>query len=556
MTQRIITPTQFKLLYDLSDDYVFLMKKKHNSFVYECINRKAEEIFSVNPLNKKLEECLDEFHYKTIIKNYNRAILEGKSIFYQDHYCLMNITYVNETSAIPIYDGEEQYILAMTKEISRSEELTNSTYILESFKKGINGAALVAMTSKEGIIEMANQLFETTSQFEQKEILGHSFRIVNSNFHDKSFFKEMWKTVESGNIWRGEIRNRTKFGSFYWVDANIIPIHNEKGEIEKYLTIQFDITEKKRIIDELRNIERTFTLITEYSNDLIAITDEEGFLLYSSPSHETILQYDKEELLGTNYLEQIAEDKDQLILLKERIIASIEEQTVVRKELLLKKKNGKPIWTDTSITSVKRNLDGDSEKWFVFVSREITEKRVMEDKLKFMAYHDSLTGLPNRRSFQRDFSKAMQSVSHLNPYIALIYIDGDDFKAVNDKFGHDVGDQFLVHFAEKLMQSVNLDYKVYRIGGDEFVLIVNRMNDYTDGYSEKVQAIVHAIQNSLKQGWTINEHKFTPTSSIGISVFPNDGTSMAELLDNADQALYTAKKLGKNNFIYTYAVQN
>lgn len=556
MTQRIITPTQFKLLYDLSEDYVFLMKKKHNSFVYECINRKAEEIFSESPLNKKLEDCLEEFHIKTIIKHYNRAILERKSICYQDHYCLMNITYVNETTAIPIYDGEDQYILAMTKEVSRSEELKKSTYILESFKKGITGAALVAMSNKEGIIEMANQLFEVTSQFEQQEILGKSFRLVNSNFHEEDFFGEMWKTVKGGNIWRGEIRNRTKFGSFYWVDANIIPIQNDNGEIEKYLTIQFDITEKKRIIDALRNIERTFTLITEHSNDLIAITDEEGHLLYSSPSHETILQYDKEELLGTNYLEQIAKDKEQLIFLKDRMITSTEEKSAIRTELLLKTKNGNSIWTDTSITSVKRNLDGDSEKWFVFVSREITEKREMEDKLKFMAYHDSLTGLPNRRSFHKDFSKAIQSVSLQNPHIALIYIDGDNFKSVNDEFGHDVGDQFLVHFAEKLKKSVNSGYQVYRIGGDEFVLIVDRMNDYKNGSSEKVQTIVQAIQNSLKQGWTINDHLFTPTTSIGISVFPNDGTSMAELLDNADQALYTAKKLGKNNFIYTHAVQS
>ena len=132
--------------------------------------------------------------------------------------------------------------------------------------------------------------------------------MINSHFHEERFFEQMWQTIQKGEIWRGQIRNRTKYGSFYWVDATIIPITNENGIIEKYLTIQFDNTEKKRIMTELRNIERSFKLITEHSNDLIAITDENGFLLYSSPSHETILKYDKEELLGTYYLQLLKEE--------------------------------------------------------------------------------------------------------------------------------------------------------------------------------------------------------------------------------------------------------
>ncbi|MEI4768224.1 diguanylate cyclase [Psychrobacillus sp. FJAT-51614] len=545
-----ITSNQFRLLYDLSDDYVFLMRKLDDTFIYECINKKAEEVFSTNPIGKKLEDCLDEYHYMTIINNYKRAFIEKKSIFYQDHFSISNLTHVNETTAIPIFDGEAQYILAVTKKVARSKEMRASTYILESYKKGINEAALVAMTNQNGIIEMVNQVFEDTCQFKQDEIVGKTFRMINSNFHDEKFFKQMWDTVREGSIWRGEIRNRTKSGSFYWVDANVIPIMNEHGEIEKYLTIQFNITDKKRIIDELRNIERTFTLITEYSNDLIAITDEEGYLLYSSPSHETILQYDKEELLGTYYLSLISEDRVEGI----RHLPSIDENSIYRTELLMKKKNGNTIWADTSITEVKRNRDEEQEKWFVVVSREITEKRELEDKLKFMAYHDSLTGLPNRRSFHNDLPIALETASGENN-IALIYIDGDDFKSVNDKFGHDVGDQFLIRFAEKLQQSVNYQFTCYRLGGDEFVIIVDGVEDYIDGGSDKIMQLIHSIQNTLKIGWSIGEQLFTPTSSIGISIYPHDGKSVDELLDKADQALYAAKKLGKNNFLYTNAVQ-
>lgn len=551
MTQAVITPKQFSLLYDLSDDYVFLMRKLDDTFIYECINKKAEEVFSENPIGKKLDDCLDEYHYMTIVNNYKRAFLEKKSIFYQDHFSISNLTHVNETTAIPIFDGENQYILAVTKKVARSKEMQASTYILESYKKGINEAALVAMTNENGIIEMVNQVFENTCQFKQNEIVGKTFRLINSNFHDENFFRQMWCTVKDGSIWRGEIRNRTKSGSFYWVDANVIPIMNEHGEIEKYLTIQFDITEKKRIIDELRNIERTFTLITEYSNDLIAITDEEGYLLYSSPSHETILQYDKEELLGTYYLSLISEDRVEA----GHLLPSIDENSIYRTELLMKKKNGNTIWADTSITEVKRNRDEEDEKWFVVVSREITEKRELEDKLKFMAYHDSLTELPNRRSFHRDLPIAIDSLNG-DYNLALIYIDGDDFKSVNDQFGHDIGDQFLIRFAEKLQHCVNSQFNCYRLGGDEFVIIVDKVDDYKDGSSEKIIKLIYAIQDTLKNGWMIGNHLFTPTSSIGISIYPHDGKSVDELLDKADQALYAAKKLGKNNFLYTNAVQN
>lgn len=187
------------------------------------------------------------------------------------------------------------------------------------------------------------------------------------------------------------------------MNATVVPIKNDLGQIEKYLTIQFDDTEKKRMMNELRNIERSFKLITEHSNDLIAITDAEGYLLYSSPSHETILKYDKEELLGSYYFNLITDQTETVSLSKLKMLDKF------RVELLLQTKDGNSIWTDTSVTTVENTVDDEKEKWFVIVSREITEKRALEDKLKFMAYHDSLTSLPNRRSFMKTF----QFISHL-----------------------------------------------------------------------------------------------------------------------------------------------
>lgn len=552
MSQNIITKNQFHLLYDLTEDYVFFMRKDGDSFIYEYVNKKAEEIFLECPSGKRMEHCIDKFHYKTILYHYNRACNIKHSIFYQDNHFIHNETIVNETTVIPVFHGEEVFILATTREVTRTKEMQEATYILESYRKGVNDAALVAMTNEVGIIEMVNNLFEETSQFNKSELIGKSFRMINSHFHEEDFFENMWETIQKGETWRGQIRNRTKNGSFFWVDAHIIPITNEQGVIEKYLTIQFDNTEKKRIMSELRNIERSFKLITDYSNDLITITDAEGYVLYSSPSHETILKYDKEELLGTYYLNLIADHSIKILDAEEFFSSS--GQNKFRTEFSLKTKDGSTIWTDTSITTVENTVDDQEEKWFVFVSREITDKRALEDQLKYMAFHDSLTGLPNRRLFQDDFPAFLSSVCSEYPSIGLLYIDGDNFKDINDQFGHEVGDQFLMHFAEKLHESVNYQYKVYRIGGDEFVILIDQVNDYIDNNSPTIDNIVQSIQRTLCKGWVIEEIAFTPTSSIGISIFPNDGITLDELLDNADQALYAAKKQGKNKYIYTSTV--
>ncbi|SES09820.1 bifunctional diguanylate cyclase/phosphodiesterase [Psychrobacillus sp. OK032] len=553
MSYPIITKEQFHLLYDLTDEYVFFMRQEENTFVYEYINKKAEEVFTENPRGKRLEQCFNDFHCKTILYYYNRAHTLKQAVSYQDHHCVKGATFVNETSVIPIIDEDNVYILATTKEVIKTKELQESTYILESYRKGVNDAALVAMTNEDGMIVMVNELFETTSKFRKEELIGKSFWMINSNYHEERFFEQMWETIRKGDIWRGQIRNRTKYGSFYWVDATIIPITNYTGKIEKYLTIQFDNTEKKRIMTELRNIERSFKLITEHSNDLIAITDEEGYLLYSSPSHEAILNYEKEELLGTYYLQLIAKESTYLIENMEMSLNQ-EKNNKIRTELLLKTKDGSTIWTDTTITTVQSTVDDQEEKWFVFVSREITEKRALEEQLKFLAFHDSLTGLPNRRMFYENMLEAIRLASEKNTNIGLLYIDGDNFKEVNDQFGHDMGDRFLKHFAEKLEQSIQQQYKIYRFGGDEFIIVIEQINDYMDGKSVMLESIIQSIQDTFKIGWMIDAIHFTPTISIGVSIFPHDGSTINELLENADLALYEAKKLGKNNFVYTSAV--
>lgn len=114
-------------------------------------------------------------------------MLAKKSVSYHDHHCVQSETNINETTAIPIYENGISYILATTKEVSRTQNMKDSTYVLESYSKAINEVALVALTNQDGIIETVNELFETTTKFKREDVIGKTFHMINSNYHDESF---------------------------------------------------------------------------------------------------------------------------------------------------------------------------------------------------------------------------------------------------------------------------------------------------------------------------------------------------------------------------------
>ena len=133
--------------------------------------------------------ALVNFIHRTIIQQYNRACAQKGSVCYQDHHCVQSGTHINETTVIPIFDNGYTYILAMTREVSRTQDLRESTYLLETYREAINEVALVAMTNQKGIIEVVNDLFEKTTGFKKEELIGKSFHMLNSNYHDESFLR-------------------------------------------------------------------------------------------------------------------------------------------------------------------------------------------------------------------------------------------------------------------------------------------------------------------------------------------------------------------------------
>ncbi|WP_281869911.1 diguanylate cyclase domain-containing protein [Brevibacillus parabrevis] len=179
------------------------------------------------------------------------------------------------------------------------------------------------------------------------------------------------------------------------------------------------------------------------------------------------------------------------------------------------------------------------------VTRDITERKKLERQLEHMAYHDMLTGLPNRRLLYNNLQEALERAKASGEMVAALYIDCDHFKQINDTWGHDVGDVFLQMLAKRLKSCVRDQDTVARLGGDEFVVILTAID--SERQAEKVAT---RILRSLQQPWSYEDKTFHFTSSIGIALFPASAKEADQLLSNADKALYKAKATGRNQFFF------
>jgi diguanylate cyclase (GGDEF)-like protein len=177
------------------------------------------------------------------------------------------------------------------------------------------------------------------------------------------------------------------------------------------------------------------------------------------------------------------------------------------------------------------------------VTRDVTEQKKLEQQLEFMAYHDMLTGLPNRRLLMDRLQQAISKAKRLEHSIAVLYLDCDHFKLINDTWGHDVGDEFLQILAKRLKSCVRDMDTVARIGGDEFVIVLTPIHS-----PEEAVRVAQRVLDSLQQPWQMKQQQFSLSTSIGISLFPFDGEDSSSLLKNADRALYLAKADGRSQY--------
>ena len=280
---------------------------------------------------------------------------------------------------------------------------------LQDIFSALNSSIIVAITDRTGKITFVNDHFCTISKYKREDLIGQDHRLLNSGFHQKSFFREMWKTIGKGEMWNGEVCNRAKDGSLYWVKTTIIPFLDENDKPYQYIAIRVDITAQKDI-----------------------------------------------------------------------------------------------------------------------------------KKITHIAYHDELTGLPNRRKLEQRLENEFHQSKRTGEKFALFFIDVNRFKHINDGLGHIIGDMFLVEMANRLR---NIDFtsnSFYRHNSDEFVFILNDVN--------RIEEMAKEITSIFHESFVIDTYEFYASISMGICTFPEQANSIEELLKNADIAMYAAKSTRGNQY--------
>jgi PAS domain S-box-containing protein len=285
--------------------------------------------------------------------------------------------YVTDENGILLY--HEGILRDVTKRIHTEFELMRSQKETSDYKKALNQSLIVSITDKNGVFTFANTNFCKISKFEVDELTGKNQNIINSDIHTIDFLSTIYQTISSGKVWRGEVKNKAKDGSFYWVDSAVVPFVDEFGKTYQYLTISIDVTERKLSEEALLANELKFRSLIENNVDMISMFDSEGKFTYVSPAILKEFQFTYEECLSVNVKEII--HQDDMPVVNDFLSKVMHSHSIPVKSPVFRimKKGGTYLWVEGTLTNLLNNSGVNA---IVANFKDITERKKYEEKLK------------------------------------------------------------------------------------------------------------------------------------------------------------------------------
>jgi len=332
----------------------------------------------------------------------------------------------------------------------------------------------------------------------------------------------------------------------YATDELIITINNALKE--KRLQKQNNFMQQ-----QLSESERLHRYIVNTSPDIIYILDRDGHFTFINERIESLLGFSKEEIVGKHYSFLVHHDdmEQAKYVFNERRIGTRAAKNI---ELRLKcKDDGKSRHFNNRTLPIELSAMGmytaesDAKNSYTGtygVARDVTERKIAEETINFQAYHDLLTKLPNRALLRDRLSLAINQAKRENEKLAVMFLDLDRFKNINDSLGHMIGDELLQQVSMRLKECIRAADTLARFGGDEFTLMLPKLHD---GHND-ASKLAEKITNTLKQPFNVDGHELYVSASIGIALYPQDGTDMDSLIKHADVAMYHVKGQGKNGY--------
>ncbi len=417
----------------------------------------------------------------------------------------------------------------MTKAKHAEAELRKLSLALEQ------SPASIMITDLTGTIEYVNPKFEENSGYSAAESVGKNPRFLKSGDKSPEEYREMWNTIRAGKEWRGQFQNKRKDGSVYWESATISPLRGEEGEITHFIAIKEDVTARKRAEEQLRLNATVFDTTTEG----IMVTDANNRIVTVNPAFCRITGYQPSEVIGE--LPSILASGKHPKEFYDELWQQLQRRGFWSGEIWNRRKDGNvyPEWL--SITVIRDDLGNIKEHVAVF--SDITQRKEDEEQIRFQAEYDALTHLPNRTLLFDRLKQAIAFAKRESTKLALLFLDLDLFKTVNDSLGHVVGDELLQQVALRLEAAVRESDTVARFGGDEFVILLQDVADVED-----VANVAGKIIGDICRPFQIGGRDVYIGASIGITLYPDDSSDANTMLQYADMAMYRAKDAGRNNY--------
>ncbi len=386
-----------------------------------------------------------------------------------------------------------------------------------------------------------NHFGATYLGYTPEELVGQSVLRIFSDTDQAVALEQVSEcAAEPGRVSRRELRERRKDGSELWVRATARAVRDSDAMLA-IMVIGEDVTEYKRVEEaaRLRNraIESTHSAIVIAKSSRA----EDNLIVYVNPAFERITGYSAAEVLGHSARCLIGSDWDQPEI--KRLRQAMRDGVEIRVVLRNYRKDGTLFWNELWFAPVLDEARQPTH--FIGVINDVTDRVRYQEQLEHQANYDLLTGLANRNLLRDRLNQSLVQAQRSHWLVAVVFIDLDHFKVVNDNMGHNAGDALIGAVAQRLLGCVREVDTVARLGGDEFVVILPDSKK-----EEHVTATMQRVQEALEPPFVIDGRELYITCSMGASICPRDGTDSETLLKNADVAMYRAKEMGRNTFQY------
>jgi diguanylate cyclase (GGDEF)-like protein/PAS domain S-box-containing protein len=333
-------------------------------------------------------------------------------------------------------------------------------------------------------------------------------------------------------------RFRRKDGSYMWIRSRGQVVERDAGgNPKRILGTHSDITKQHLAEERIRLLSQAL----EQSPASVVITDTDGRIEYVNSAFSEITGFTSDDVMGLRPIVGAEQRTEQRHF--SNLWNAVAQGIEWKGERENRKKNGEPFWEHTVISPVQDETGTVSH--YLAISEDVSLRKQQEEHILHQAHYDSLTGLPNRFLVLDRLGLALIKAQRERQQVAVLFLDLDNFKKINDSLGHDVGDKLLAQAARRLTDVVRSADTVGRLGGDEFVILLSDLDDHT-----LVSRVAEAVVERFAKAFHIDSRDLMTTVSIGISLFPTDGDTPADLLRTADLAMYCSKQAGRNTYSY------